>query len=184
MSPYFTKYGYSHRFHNQLSHAEAEAREAGRGIWDPRSQGYGDYEDRKTWWNARADFIQAFEHEANRRNDYIQLTRLDAVQKLEDNFGREVTVLSTVDRIRHFKGLVRVTLALHPGNDFPLIFFDRDVYRLSGIDRYTGEPVSVRGKVERYEKGDYRTLQIVVHEPTQVTLPSLPWTESTQKVPD
>ncbi len=58
MSPYFTKYGYSHRFHNQLSHAEAEAREAGRGIWDPRSKGYGDYEERKAWWNARADFIR------------------------------------------------------------------------------------------------------------------------------
>ena len=31
MSPYFTKYGYSHRFHNQLTHAEAEARQAKRG---------------------------------------------------------------------------------------------------------------------------------------------------------
>jgi endonuclease YncB( thermonuclease family) len=184
MSPYFTKYGYSHRFHNQLSHAEAEAREAGRGIWDPRSRGYGDYEERKAWWNARADFVQAFEHEANRRSDYIQLTRSDAVQKLEDNFGREVTVLSTVDRIRHFKGLVRVTLALHPGSELPLIFFDRDVYRQSGIERYAGEPVTVRGNVERYEKGDYRTLQIVVHDPAQVTLPSLPWTEHTEKVPD
>jgi endonuclease YncB( thermonuclease family) len=184
MSPYFTKYGYSHRFHNQLSHAEAEAREAGRGIWDPRSKGYGDYEERKAWWNARADFIRQFEHEGNRRNDHIQLTQLDALEKLEENLGREVTVLSTVDRIRHFKGLVRVSLARQSEGAFPLIFFDKDVYRRSGIERYKGEPVSVRGKVERYEKGDYRTLQIVVHEPAQVTLPSLPWTENAQSVPD
>ncbi|MBW2191959.1 MAG: thermonuclease family protein [Deltaproteobacteria bacterium] len=30
MSPYFTKYGYSHRFHNQFTHAESEARQAKR----------------------------------------------------------------------------------------------------------------------------------------------------------
>jgi hypothetical protein len=71
-------------------------------------------------------------------------------------------------------------LALHRGDAFPLIFFDKDVYRQSGIERYKGEPVTVRGKVERYEKGEYRTLQIVVHEPAEVTLPSLPWTEGTQ----
>jgi len=34
--------------------------------------------------------------------------------------------------------------------------------------------VTIRGTVERYEKGKYRTLQIVVTEPAQVTLPALP----------
>jgi len=29
--------------------------------------------------------------------------------------------------------------------------------------------------VERYEKGSYRTLQIVVKEPAQVVLAKLPW---------
>jgi endonuclease YncB( thermonuclease family) len=184
MSPYFTKYGYSHRFHNQLSHAEAEARDAGRGIWDPSSKGYGDYQERKAWWNARADFIRAFEQEANRRSDYIRLTQSDALQKLEDNLDREVTVLSTIDRIKHFKGLIRVNLALQRGGAFPLIFFDKDAYRLSGIERYKSEPVAVRGKVERYEKGEYRTLQIVVDDPAQLTLPSLPWTEGSRQTPD
>ncbi|MBT8467202.1 MAG: thermonuclease family protein, partial [Deltaproteobacteria bacterium] len=33
MSPYFTKYGYSLRFDDELTKAEAEAREAKRGIW-------------------------------------------------------------------------------------------------------------------------------------------------------
>ena len=35
MTPYFTKYGYSERFHDQFVEAEAEARAEGRGIWDP-----------------------------------------------------------------------------------------------------------------------------------------------------
>jgi hypothetical protein len=35
--------------------------------------------------------------------------------------------------------------------------------------------VTVRGTVERYEKGNYQTLQVVVKEPTQVVLAKLPW---------
>jgi len=175
MSPYFTKYGYSHRFHNQLTHAEAEARHAKRGIWNPDAQGYGDYDERKAWWNARANFIRAFEHEASRRDDYIQLTHWDALQALEDNLGQTVTILSTIDRVQHFKGLVRVLLARQRGSGFPVIFFDREVFRESGIDRYRREPVTVRGTVERYEKGNYRTLQVVVKEPAQILLAKLPW---------
>ena len=175
MSPYFTKYGYSHRFHNQLTHAETEARQARRGIWNPDAQSYGDYDERKAWWNARADFIRAFEHEANRRDDYVQLTHWDALTELQDKLGQEVTVLSTVDKIQHFRGLVRVSLARQRGSGFPVIFFDKGVFRETGIDRYKREPVVVRGTVERYEKGTYRTLQVVVNEPAQVVLAKLPW---------
>ncbi len=181
MSPYFTKYGYSRRFHNQLTHAEAEARQAKRGIWNPDAQGYGDYDERKLWWNARADFIRAFEHEASRRDDYIQLTQWDAPDQLEKRLGQEVTVLSTIDKIRHFKGLVRVSLGMQRKHSFPAIFFDKDVFRASGIERYRGEPVAVRGTVERYEKGEYSTLQIVVNTPGQVSLPSLPWPDDPKR---
>ena len=175
MSPYFTKYGYSRRFHKEFTQAETEARAAKRGIWDPTARGYGDYDERKAWWNARADFIRAFEHEASRREDYIQLTHWDALVELEDKLGQEVTILSTIEKIRHFKGLVRVSLARQRGSDFPVIFFDDDVFQESGIDDYKREPVSVRGTVERYEKGSYRTLQIVVKDPAQVALAKLPW---------
>ncbi len=174
MSPYFTKYGYSRRFHNQLTHAETEAREAKRGIWSPSAKGYGDYDERKAWWDARADFIRAFEHEANRREDFILLSQWDAFERLEKNVGKSVTVLSTVDRIDHFKGLVRVSLAAQNDRRFPMIFFDRGVFRASGVQGFEGEPVTVRGPVERYEKGRYRTLQIVVQDPEQIGLPSLP----------
>lgn len=174
MSPYFTKYGYSNRFHNQLTHAEAEARQAQRGIWSPNAQGYGDYDERKAWWNARADFIRAFEHEASRRNDYVLLTQWDALNQLERNLGQEVTILSTIDKIQRFKGLVRANLETEHDQGFPVIFFDKDVFRETGIEAFNGEPVIVRGIVERYEKGRYRTLQLVVKEPEQVRLPSLP----------
>jgi endonuclease YncB( thermonuclease family) len=174
MSPYFTKYGYSHRFHNQLSHAEAEAREAKRGIWNPDAQGYGDYDERKAWWNARADFIRAFEHEASRRNGLILLSHWDARAQLEASLGETVTVLSTVEEIKRFKGLVRVALAMEPDRPFPIVFFDREVFDRSKVAAYAGEPIRVRGRVERYTKGSYTTLQIVVDDPAQITTPSLP----------
>jgi endonuclease YncB( thermonuclease family) len=174
MSPYFTKYGYSHRFHNDLAHAEAEAREAKRGIWNPDAKAYGDYEERKAWWNARAEFIRAFEHKANGRDDYVQLSHWDALARLEERVGEEVTVLSTIDRIQRSKGLVKVSLVRDQGR-FPVIFFEREVFHQSGVDRFGGEPVMVRGVVERYERGNYRTLQIVVKDPGQISLPSLPW---------
>ena len=181
MSPYFTKYGYSHRFHKDFVHAEADAREAKRGIWSPDAEGYGDYDERTAWWNARADFIRAFEHQANGRDDHIQMTHWDALTQLEASLGETVAVLSTVDKIQRFKGLVRVSLARQRGSGFPIIFFDNDAFARSGIEKYWKEPVVVRGIVERYEKGDYQTLQIVVRDPKQVTLPDLPWPEGAAK---
>ncbi len=175
MSPYFTKYGYSHRFHNQFARAEGEALRARRGIWDPDAKGYGDYAERKEWWDARANFIQAFEHQAAGRDDFIMLTEWDANARLEEKLSNEVTVLGTVGRVQHFKRLVRVLLGGEQGKDFPIIFFDKEAFRRSGLERYAGEPVTVRGPIERYKRGDYATLQIVVGDPEQIGLPSLQW---------
>jgi len=185
MSPYFTKYGYSRRFHNHLAHAEAEAREAQRGIWSPEAKGYSDYDERKAWWEARAQFIRAFEHEANRRDDYVQLSHWDAEARLEERLGQEVTVLGTIGQIKTFKGLVRVSLNGAKGTRFPIIFRNRALFRESGMARHAGEPVTVRGFVERYEKKDYRTLQIEVTQPGQAAFPALPWpNEETESKPD
>lgn len=174
MSPYFTKYGYSHRFHKELTLAEAEAREARLGIWNPAAESYRDYDERKAWWNARADFIQSIEHEGSQRDDYVFLGRNDAMAKLERKLGSNVSVVSTVEGVEHFKGLARVNLDAGPNKLFPVIFFDKGVLRETGIEGYVQEPVMIQGKVERYEKGDYSTLQIVIDEPAQVRLPSLP----------
>lgn len=176
MSPYFTKYGYSHRFHNSFARAEAEAREAARGIWAADAKAYGDYDERKAWWNARADFIRGFEQEASGRDDHIDLAHSDALAGLERHLGKEVTVLSTVDRIKRFKTLTRVALTTNSKQKFPLIFFDRKVFDESRIATFVREPIVARGEVERYEKGSYQTLQIVVRSASQLGLPNLPST--------
>jgi len=170
-SPYFTKYGRSRRFHQEFLAAEAEARAAKRGIWDPSKQHYDDYDERKPWWDARGDFIHRFEEEAQNRENYIILTNWDAMKRLEELVGQEVVILGAIGEVRRAdKGPTRVLLSRRRGADFPLIFFDKDVFGSTGIENRTGEYVAVKGFVSRYEdkrRARY-VLQIVVNLPGQI----------------
>jgi endonuclease YncB( thermonuclease family) len=152
MSPYFTKYGYSRRFHAELVEAQEEARAAERGIWDPKLEHYPDYEQRLRWWNARAEVIEQFDDEAEGREDWIDLTHWDAMERLQALEGKEVVVLATVSDVRPRQGKrpARVMLARRMFSDLPLIFFDDEVLARSGIEAAQGEYVRVQGTVSRY----------------------------------
>ena len=180
MSPYFTKYSYSRRFHDEFVAAEKEAREAKRGIWSDATQNYGDYDERKAWWDARANFIRDFERDSLDREDYIELTHWDSTAALEKNLGREVTVLGSVSRIiLGDRGPTRVMLAKRQFSDFALVFFDKDVFSTSGIARYEREFVRVTGVVQEY-KNKYngkRQLQLIVNLPSQVVGSDVPGLE-------
>ncbi len=173
MAPYFTKYGYSRRFNDEFVAAEKEAREAKRGIWDPNGKNYGDYDIRKKWWNARADCIKAFEKEAVGRDNYVELTHWDAMQELEDHLDKEVVVLGTVGDIRIGDGRrpTKVMMSRRLFNDFPLIFFDKDVFGTSGVANYKGEFIKVRGFVNKYHNkyNNKDVLQIMINLPGQIT---------------
>ncbi|RLB53295.1 MAG: hypothetical protein DRI34_13625 [Deltaproteobacteria bacterium] len=173
MSPYFTKYSYSRRFHDQFVAAQRQAQQARRGIWDPRREHYRDYPERLEWWNARAEFIWRFEQEAMGRDNYITLTHWDAVRRLERHLDREVVLLGLVGEIKlGDKGPTKVMLSRRIGSDFPLVFFDKDVFGSSGIGGYRGEFVIVRGIVSKWHnRWRHRDeLQIVVNTPGQITV--------------
>lgn len=179
MSPYFTKYSYSRRFHDAFVKAQAEARAKKIGIWDPKRQHYIDYDKRLAWWNARADFIRAFETEARGKDNYIVLTNWDALRRLERHVGKEVVLLATVGRvILGDRGPTRVKLSRRRGADFTLVFFDKDVFGSSQISRYRGEFVRVRGRVKKWHNKHRNRdeLEIVVTLPGQV--------QPNKKVPD
>jgi len=173
MAPYFTKYGYSRRFHDEFVAAEKEAREAKRGIWNPDAKSYGDYDIRERWWNARADCIKAFEKEAVGHDNYIALTHWDAMRRLEEHLDKEVVLLATVGEIRIGDGKrpTKVMLSRRLFNDFPLIFFDKDVFGTSGIANYKGEFIKVRGFVNKYHNkyNNKDVLQIMINLPGQIT---------------
>ncbi|MCP4446170.1 MAG: hypothetical protein GY811_12610 [Myxococcales bacterium] len=180
MTPYFSKYGYSRRFHDDFMAAEKEAKEKQIGIWKPGCQCYPDYPLRRRWWDARADFILDFERKAATRDDFIVLTNWDAMRKLEDNLGKEVTVLASVGDIRRGDtGPSRALLSRRKFNDFPAVFFDQGVFSSSGITRYEGEFVAVTGVVNKYKNkyNNQQMLQILVSLPSQVTGSKLPLTE-------
>lgn len=177
MAPYFTKYSYSRRFHDEFVAAEKEAREAKRGIWNPASQAYDDYDVRKKWWNARAEFIKAFEQDAKGHDDFIVLTHWDSLSRIEKNLGKEITLLGLVGEIRYGdKGPTRVLLSRRMFNDFPVIFFDKEVFMSSQIQRFKGEFVRVTGVVNLYQNkyNKKRVLQMIVSLPSQVTGVAIP----------
>jgi endonuclease YncB( thermonuclease family) len=177
MSPYFSKYGYSRRFHEELVAAEREARAARRGIWDPATMHYPDYDIRKPWWTARAEFIAEFDRRARGRTDHVSLTDFDALARLERLEGQEVTLLATVGEVRFGdRGPSKVMLSRKMRGDFPIVFFDKDVLLASGITRWKSEYVMVRGVVTTYvnKRTKRGQLQIVVERPGQVILSDIP----------
>ncbi len=171
MTPYFSKYGYSRRFHDDFVAAEKEAQDKQLGIWKPGCQCYPDYPERKAWWDGRAEFILAFEREAAKKDNYIVLTNWDAMRTLEEKLGQEVTILATVGDVRYGdKGPSTVSLSRRLFNDFPAVFFDADVFASSQIASYKGEFVAVTGVVNKYTNkyNKKQVLQILVSLPSQV----------------
>ncbi|MBI4512401.1 MAG: thermonuclease family protein [Deltaproteobacteria bacterium] len=174
MSPYFMKYGYSRRFHEDFVRAQDEARAAKRGIWDPTKLHYPDYAERLRWWTSRAEFVQKFETEADESSDHVVLTHWDSMRRLEERVGKEVVILGAVAEIRlGDRGPTKVLLSRRMHSDFPLIFFDKDVFLGSGASRYQGEFVKVRGVVNRYHDPhkNMDELQIIVRLPSQLSGP-------------
>ncbi|HOX46403.1 MAG TPA: OB-fold nucleic acid binding domain-containing protein [Myxococcota bacterium] len=171
MSPYFMKYAYSRRFHDQFAAAQQEARAAQRGIWKPGAMAYPDYPERLRWWEARARYIKAFEEEAEGKDDYVILTQWDSLKRLEAKLDQQVTVFGTVGEIKlGDRGPTVATLSRRMFGDLQIVFFDKDVFLGSCIGNMTGEFVRVRGAVtkyrDRFRKREY--LQIVVNLPGQV----------------
>ncbi|MEX1368825.1 MAG: thermonuclease family protein [Nannocystaceae bacterium] len=153
MSPYFSKYGYSRRFHEQFVAAQEEARANRRGIWSDQTEHYPDYDLRLRWWNARAEVIKRFEEQSQGRDHWLMLTNWDSLDRLDDLEGQEVVVLATVGDIRPREGKkpARVMLSRRMFSDLPLVFFDDEVLDECGIEQARGEFVQVRGTVTRYE---------------------------------
>jgi endonuclease YncB( thermonuclease family) len=174
MSPYFPKYGYSRRFHAEFIAAQDDARAAKRGIWADGAQCYPDYDLRLAWWTARAEFTKQFEIDAAKDPSLVTLTHWDSLAVLEANLGQEVEVLGAISGIRQGeRGPKRVLLSRRRTSDFPLIFWEDDVFQDCGIERYKSEFVRVRGVVTSYtdRRSGRRQLQIEVRDPAQVRLP-------------
>ena len=177
MSPYFTKYGHSRRFHDELRAAEAEAKAARRGIWDPTTPHYPDYPERQAWWDARGEFVARFQRQIDADPSFVVLTHWDAMRRIEERVGQEVSILATVGDVRlGDRGPTRVMLSRKMFGDFPLVFFDKDVFASTGLADWKGEFVVVKGVVTVYQNKHTKKkqVQIVVDRPGQIILSPVP----------
>ena len=169
------KYGRSRRFHHEFVEAQKLAQEGKIGVWAPGKMHYDDYDERLKWWGAREQAITRFEKAMEDQPDqFVALTRWDAMLKLEQRVGQTITLLGAVSEVKFGeKGPSVVKLARSRTNDFEIVFFDRDVLLATGVQYKQGEYVQVRGTVAKYR--DFRNvdrLQLVVSLPGQVIAPS------------
>jgi len=168
-SPYFAKYGKSRRFHDDFVRAIREALAAKRGIWDPAKEHYPDYDERLKWWDARGEAVDDFERRSGDKADWIQLTRVDALERIEQHLDRYVHVFGLVGEIvppSTEKAPTVVRLAKTRTRDLPVVFFDPKVFAESGIGKSKGEYVEINGRVTKYKD----RLQLVVANASQVRL--------------
>jgi endonuclease YncB( thermonuclease family) len=177
MSPYYTKYGYSRRFHKEFREAQAQAQAAKRGIWASGIMNYPDYPERFAWWTPRADFIDEFRAAGEGKDNFIDISQWDALANIEAHVGKEVNILGTVGDVRiGERGPSRVTLSRAMFADFPLVVFDRDLLGTTGLAQWKGEYVWITGIPTIYEnKNTHRKqVQVVIERASQVKLSHVP----------
>lgn len=173
VSPYFSKYGYSRRFHRDFVEAQNQARKAKIGIWDPKKEHYTDYDARLTWWTHRAEFVAAFEREAEGKEDYIPLTNWDAIRRLEALKGKTASVLGGVGSIKRIpNGPVIAQLARSRTENIGVVFQDPFVFDDSKLAKAKGEYAVIRGVVSEYvnKRTGRKSLQLTVSTAASVRI--------------
>jgi len=99
-SPYYAKYGYSLRYHDEFEAAEKEAKRKKMGIWNPKGKHYIDYPERIEWWNERGEAIKQFESQFGSNENYFMIQNDTDWERLGDYIGKEITIFGTVDRVK------------------------------------------------------------------------------------
>ena len=153
MTPYFMKYGYSSRFHEELLAAQKEARDAKRGIWGGKIEGYTDYDERLEWWTRRAEALRNFQQTHGGSADVVQLGMAGAHERLTAMLGQPVTVFSSLDRkSRLDKGAPFIRFLSHTKkHNFALVSQTLAGLDALNLDQYQGEYFYVRGTLSAYK---------------------------------
>jgi endonuclease YncB( thermonuclease family) len=165
-SPYFNKYGNSEHCHADFVAAQARARAAKRGIWDPTtnrpespdaSAALRPYERLLPWWQARADAIDAFRARATaapeRHADAEKAEELERVAAAcAADPALEVEVFGAIERFFD-EDDGSLTVLLRSGDK------ERSLRaRVAAGERAALEPLDLPGSLEDYRQ-NYWSLQ-------------------------
>jgi endonuclease YncB( thermonuclease family) len=151
-APYFPKYGYSRRFHDDFVAAQREAQEAKRGIWGSEFDHYPDYDERLDWWTRRANAIVRFENKYSGDADVYALGNDgdELWTELIEREGEVVTVFGTISAISRDDTPYLVRMSHTKGKDFSIVAFTDAELEALQIDAFDGEYFYVRGKLSTY----------------------------------
>jgi len=152
MTPYFPKYGNSQRFHDEFMEAEAEARAAGIGIWEPTLRHYPDYEERCEWWHRRGAAIEHFRANYGDEPNYIEIGNDQDWERLPSLDGEEIVVFGTLGDFHYDWDPQRIAVSRQIANDFNIISFRNGFLESLNLEQYIGEYVYVRGRLAFYRE--------------------------------
>lgn len=149
-SPYFNKYGNSNRFHKEFTEAQEYAKTNKLGIWSSDSKSYPDYEERIKWWNERANELDYFYSNYANDRSVINLLNNDALQKLKNVNGKEVTVFGNVTETNtdRFPYLLRNSISKEVSLDLLIDEKDVEVFNSLDVKRMESHFYYCRGVVE------------------------------------
>ncbi len=145
-SPYFVKYGISRLFHAEFSAAEEEARREKRGIWSDSPGHYSDYEERRTWWHARAKSIERFESRHAADPTYFRVQIAAEFERLKAKEpGAGVTLYGVISpRSEKSPEKVLAYLSYRNRMDIPIVW--ESAAPPPDLAEWMGEYVYVRGE--------------------------------------
>jgi endonuclease YncB( thermonuclease family) len=165
-SPYFSKYGYSARFHDEFVKAQKYAQDKKLGIWSGIELCYPDYPERLLWWDKRANQIRRFETLYMGKPGYYSLLDMSSFNKLKLRVGDTVSVFGSITKVITDNDPNLVKFDLSDEAQFDLVFFNRNTHLIDELklNEPVGYYVYAKGELSEY-KGK---LQIIVEEKEQV----------------
>lgn len=165
-SPYFSKYGYSARFHDEFVKAQKYAQDKKLGIWSGKELCYPDYQERLLWWDKRGDQIRKFETLYMGKPGYFSMLDLADFNKLKTHIGDTVTIFGTISRVIADNEPKIAKFEINDESQFDLVFFRENGLIIDELklNDPVGYYVYAKGKLSEY-KG---RMQIIVDAKEQI----------------
>lgn len=165
-SPYFSKYGYSARFHNEFLTAQKNAQDKKLRIWSGKELCYPDYPERIKWWDKRAEQIKHFENTYAGKQGYFSMLDKSDFNKLVNHVGDSVVIFGNISRVITDNNPRIAKLEINEYDTVDLVFFQQNFSLIDELD--LDNPVDyyiyAKGKLTEY-KGKK---QIIIDDKSQI----------------
>jgi len=165
-SPYFSKYGYVKRFHKEFQQAQEYAMSHKLGIWSGKELCYPDYNERRVWWERRAEQIKSYETELAGMPGYYSMLDVSDFKKLKKHLNDTVVVFGIVNSVYMDKNPYKAKLEINDNDFIELVFFEENQHIIKDHDLTNPKDyyIYVKGLLTDY-KGN---MQIIIDDVSQI----------------